>query len=173
MQIYRVLRESLPSLALPNLHEEISEDVMKELGRLHQLADATELALSFVSKSTLSRQKLYEKLRRKNIPQDEAKEAVRMVVGYGYLREQEQIKMLILRYVEEGKGPALVQAKLASLGYRPKDIHEAEQSLTAQGLLDFAEAQRQRQEEMREAGVDELGIMKKLRQLGYVTDEEC
>ena len=67
MQIYRVLRESLPSLALPNLHEEISEDVMKELGRLHQLADATELALSFVSKSTLSRQKLYEKLRRKNI----------------------------------------------------------------------------------------------------------
>ena len=84
-----------------------------------------------------------------------------------------QIKMLILRYAEEGKGPALVQAKLASLGYRSSDVHEVEQTLLSQGLLSYESIQKQLREEMRAEGVDELGIMKKLRQLGYVTDEEC
>ena len=62
MDVFRILKEDISALSLPELHDDVSEDTLTHLDTLAKQADATELALSYMMTRSFSIQKLYEKL---------------------------------------------------------------------------------------------------------------
>ena len=172
MDVFRILKEDISALSLPELHDDVSEDTLTHLDTLAKQADATELALSYMMRRSFSIQKLYEKLLKNGVLAQHAKAAVRKVVQYGYLREHWQIKDLISRYLTDKRGPAYIHAKLRSAGYRMRDIEQVEREMEDAGELDYDKQKKQIIADMRAEGMDELSIQKKLKQLGFMPEEE-
>ena len=162
-----LLREDVESLSLPPCPAPLSAQLYASLKDKESREKAVKLALELLAKKPYSKQKLYEKLKVKGIPKEKAILGVYMVVKFGYLREEEQISLTLLRMAEQAYGPLRAIEKLETAGYLRKDIEDAIARLTEEEKLDFEKAEQMRIDMLKKKGFSEKKAKTKLYYYGF------
>ncbi len=100
---------------------------------------AIKKALSLLSYSDKNKRELYARLVRDGHSRKYAKSAVEYCLSHGYIKEDEQLRRLVLREANVNlRGPRYIREKLAAKGYSRDGIDAVTDGLLESGEIDFA-----------------------------------
>ncbi len=120
--------------------EELSEPLLDELIYENERYRATRVALKLLGIADCSRRGLYKKLRMRRFSEKLSAEVVEYAVSLGYIREEEQIKRIILTLANRDLyGEGKILPKLESKYYDLRMCVRILSSLCESGEVDFSE----------------------------------
>ena len=167
----RVLTEDFKTLPPLRHGEEMADEVYQSIKGLAELCEAVRYGMVCVERSSLSAARLYQKIRKKEFSPDVAKAAVRRVIAYGYLREEEQIRHITLTYIQKEWGPLKITHKLLEAGYHQQTIDRVWQEMTEKGELDFDRKAKEIAKRLASQNADQKTVLLTLHKMGFMPQD--
>ncbi|MBO5879422.1 MAG: RecX family transcriptional regulator [Clostridia bacterium] len=148
--------------------DEVSEEQLLLLSEYDMKYRARLAALRILSYGDNNEKNICQKLTKKGIRAEIARETAREMVGLGYINERRQLERLVEKEVaRELRGPRAVYMRLMKKGYSKKDIYEVISDLISHGIIDFEKSKQNLIEKKLPAGSGEEDIKKLLYKFGY------
>ena len=143
--------------------DEVSEEQLLLLSEYDMKYRARLAALRILSYGDNNEKNICQKLTKKGIRAEIARETAREMVGLGYINERRQLERLVEKEVaRELRGPRAVYMRLMK-----KDIYEVISDLISHGIIDFEKSKQNLIEKKLPAGSGEEDIKKLLYKFGY------
>ena len=167
---FAVAKATYSSLGSPSRFHELSDEEISVIEAANDEYRALKKALSLLSYADNSEKNLTMKLRRSGFSKDTAEGAVREVVRLGYLKEDEQLRRLIV-YEANSRltGPLKIASKLMAKGYSSSAIRDIVDTLRSEGEVDFSENCRRLLEKKLPDDATDEEKYKLLKSYGYKT----
>ncbi len=134
---YRVSTALYADMGSPERGCSLSSDALEEVIAFDERYRAEKKALSLLAIADNNRQGLFNKLKAAGFHKDVCEETVAKMLSLGYIREEDQLRRLILAEAKKYSGPKKIMAKLAGKGYAHGDISRVISELRDSGDIDF------------------------------------
>ena len=165
-----VPREEGEALKLPSPPAALDGEAYATLLELAELQKAIKQALNALSKGAHSKKALFQKLLKKGVSKDHAKNAVLKAAFYGYIREEADIRLWLLHFKEKQYGPKRVMQALMEKGYPQRAVEDVMAELHQEGELDYDALKQQVFEGLLKEGLPKDKAKAKLERLGFGED---
>ena len=163
-------REEGEALTLPTPPAPLEEEAYTVLLELSELQKAIKQALNALSKGAHSKKALFQKLLKKGVSKDHAKNAVLKAVRYGYIREEEDIRLWLMQDFRKQYGPKRTKLALAQKGYPEVLVARVMADLQEAGELDYRAAEKELFAALLASGLPPHKAKAKLERLGFGED---
>ncbi len=152
---YSISHELYGRIGSPAVGCELDESAVSEVVLDDERFRAFKKALALLGYSDKNKKTLFLRLRQSGFSSDASAEAVRHCVSLGYIDEERQLEILIMKEARCLRGPRLISSRLASKGYSSSLVGKVMDRLCDGGDIDFSDNLKKLSEKL---GADEESI---------------
>ena len=155
-------------LGSPGTGARLSDTATAELSHESEYLLACRHALRILEYGDNNARTLRDKLARKGISREVAREAVERMVALGYIREGEQARRLAVGFARRNLwGERKIVSALTAKGYSRADAETAVRTAVDEGEIDFAEIKRSLVKRCKARGMEDEKIRATLWRYGF------
>ena len=141
---FSLSQEDYTRLGSPGVDEEIDDELISSLAEAEGRLRATEKAASLLSYGDNSPRALCRKLRSRGYDRESAEAAVAIMIGKGYIREEEQAaRLAVTSATKKLWGKRKIISYLVGRGYDTALARRVIEQAEAEGDIDFAAIRRE------------------------------